>query len=110
MAKSDQYPIFVHWYKTLDWILDKCEKMPRHQRFTLSGRIANLGLEVQEGIIAAIYTRERKPILRQVNLELEKLRVLFRICYDRRYISERQYAYVAAQLEETGKMVGGWSR
>lgn len=110
MSKNDQYPLFVHWYQTLDWILDKCEKMPKHLRFSLSGRIANLSLDIQEGIVEAIYTKDRNAILRRMNLELEKLRILFRICFERRYISERQYTYIAERVNEAGKMIGGWAR
>ncbi|HRD79775.1 MAG: hypothetical protein IAE84_05855 [Saprospiraceae bacterium] len=36
------YPIYEHWYKTANWILDKCDGMPKHIRFTISGRIAPL--------------------------------------------------------------------
>ena len=110
MSKTDQYPIFVHWYKTLDWLLDKCDKMPKHSRFTLSGRIANMGLDIQEKIIEAIYTKNRSPILQAINLLLEKLRIFFRISFERRYISSRQYAFISEELNTTGRMLGGWMK
>jgi len=108
MRKTDNYPLFIHWYKTLDWILDKCEKMPKHVRFSLSGRIANYALDIQEGIVEAIYTKERKAILNGLNLSLEKLRILFRIAHDRKYISHKQHEFISLHLLEAGKMLGGW--
>ena len=110
MSKPQDYPLFVHWYKVLDWILDRCEKMPKHVRFSVSGRIANLALSVQEGIIEAIYTKDRKGILNQLNLRLEKLRILFRLVHDRKYISTRQYAFISEQINVAGRMVGGWMK
>ncbi|MBK8490232.1 MAG: four helix bundle protein [Saprospirales bacterium] len=65
MASPTGYPLFEQWYKTNDWILDKCDKLPRSTRFTLSGRIANLSLEVLELITEAIYTHERSPLLKR---------------------------------------------
>lgn len=102
------YPLFEHWYKTADWILDKCDKMPKHLRFTLSGRIANTALEVLDLITEAVYTRDRKPLLRRINLLLEKLRILFRLCFDRQYLGPAQYEYIQTELQTAGRMCGGW--
>ena len=49
-------------------------------------------------------------ILERINLYIEKLRVIFRISFKRRYISKNQYEYVSTMLNETGKMIGGWKK
>ena len=108
MASPSGYPLFEHWYKTTDWILDKCDKLPRQTRFTLAGRIANLALETLELITEAIYSHDRAPLLKKINLDLEKLRIFFRLCKDRRLISVAQYQFIIGELQTTGKMVGGW--
>ncbi len=107
---KEDYPVFVKWSKVLDWILDRVEKFPKNVRFTLSGRIANISLDILEGLIEAIYIKNRIHILERQNLYIEKLRVLFRICYERHYISIRQYEYITEELDETGRMLGGWIR
>lgn len=106
----EDYPIFVHWYQTLDWILSTVERFPRGARFSIASRLADSALETMELILEAIYTKERVYILDRINLYIEKQRVLFRISHDRRYLSTRQYEYVANALEETGRMVGGWRK
>lgn len=105
---NQDYPLFVKWYKTLDWIMDRTEGFPKSVRFSLSGKIMNLSLELLEGIIEAIYTKQRLHILETLNIRVEKLRILFRICHDRRYISIRQYEFISDELNETGRMLGGW--
>ncbi|MEO5333744.1 MAG: diversity-generating retroelement protein Avd [Magnetococcus sp. YQC-5] len=107
---KEDYPIFVHWYKTLDWILDTVERFPRNARFTLAARLADDALAVMELIVEAIYTKDRRHILNKVNLVLEKQRVLFRIAHDRHYLSTRQYEYIARALNDAGRMVGGWRK
>lgn len=107
---KEDYPIFVLWLKATDWILDTVEKYPKSVRFTITNRISNLTLDVMEGIVEAIYTKKRSYILGRVNLFIEKLRILFRISYGRRYISARQYEHISEMLNETGKMAGGWSK
>jgi hypothetical protein len=107
---KEDYPIFVKWLAATDWILDTVEKYPKSVRLTMTTRIANLTLDVMEGIIEAIYTKQRSYILGKLNLYIEKLRILFRISFTRRYISKSQYEHVSTLLDETGRMVGGWRK
>ena len=106
----DDYPLFVHWHQTLDWILTTAENFPKNARFSLASRLADSALNTVELIIEAIYTKDRLHILDRINLYMEKQRVLFRIAHDRRYISTRQYEYVAKAIDEAGKMTGGWRK
>ncbi len=108
MAKTADYPIFVLWYKNLDWILDKCEKMPVNTRFTIANRLATVAIDNIELLTEAIYAKDKQIYLQKFNLNLEKIRIFFRIAYDRRYISGAQYGYISEQLNETGKMLGAW--
>jgi hypothetical protein len=107
---KEDYPIFVKWVEATDWIMSTVEKFPKTVRFTVSSRIVNMTLDVLEGIVEAIYTRNRSHILRRLNLYIEKLRVLFRISFTRRYISKAQYEFVSGLLDETGRMIGGWEK
>ncbi|MBL7774377.1 MAG: diversity-generating retroelement protein Avd [Saprospiraceae bacterium] len=100
--------LLEHWYKTTDWILDKCDRFPKQTRFTVAGRIAALVLDTLERITEAAYSKEKRMALLQVNLHLEKLRLLFRLCYDRRYISPAQYEFVQREINTAGRMCGGW--
>ena len=104
------YPIFEQWYKTLNWILGTVEKYPKNARFSIASRVADLSIDAMESIIEVIYTKDRKPILDRLNMQLEKLRVLFRLSHDRRYISMSQYEYVSKAINTTGKMAGGWRK
>ncbi len=107
---NENYPIFVHWYKTVDWILSSVERFPKNARFSLASKISNFALDTMELIVQAIYTRHRLRLLQQINLLLEQQRVLFRIAHDRRYISPRQHEHIANALNEAGCMIGGWRK
>lgn len=104
----NDYPLFELWYKTTDWILEKCDKMPRHTRFTINGRIANLALDTLDLINEAIYSKQKKPLLLRVNLNLERLRIFFRLCTDRHYLSAAQNQYIQQEINNAGRMCGGW--
>lgn len=108
MPAPEAYSIFDRWYKTCDWILQTCERMPKHTRFTLSGRIVNMALDVTALLTEAIYRKDRAAALRRVNLLLEQLRIFFRLSKDRRYISLKQYEFILESINEVGRMTGGW--
>lgn len=107
-AKNSQYPLFSAYYQTYNWILDKMELMPRKIKFTVSDRIVVISTEILEQIIEAIYSKEKKIVLTQINLRLEKLRIFFRLLFERHHISEKQYLHICEKLDECGKMTGGW--
>lgn len=107
---KDEYPLYVHWYATLDWLLATAERFPKNARFSLASRIANLGLDVMEGVVECIYSKNRGFLLDRINLNLEKLRIFMRIAHDRRYISTRQYEHISGELDTAGRMTGGWKK
>lgn len=107
-SNTHNYPLFEHWYKTNGWLLERCDAMPKHTRFTINGRIANVSIDIMELLIEAIYSKEKIPFLQKINLKLEKLRIFFRLCTDRHYISIKQYEYIIEQIDTAGRMCGGW--
>lgn len=108
MSHPKEYPLYEHWYRTLNWVLDRCDRMPRHTRFTVSGRIAALAIETSELLLGAIYSKERLPLLQAANLNFERLRLYFRLCKDRNYLSVAQYEYISREVNKAGAMCGGW--
>ena len=95
-------------YQFVLWLVPTVEKFPRGQRFLLGDRIQRTVLEVTEGIVEATYSAQSAQILRQVNLALEKLRLLFRLAKDLRYLDLRRYEFAARSIDEIGRLIGGW--
>ena len=101
-------PVLEKTYQFVLWVVPTVEKFPRSQKLLLSDRIQNSALDVLEGLVEAAYTKARAPILARVNLDLEKLRYLFRLAKDLHYLDLRRYEFAARALDEIGRMVGGW--
>ena len=73
---DEELPIFVHWSQFLHWLLNTTLKFPKRVRFTFSSRIDNLALDIVELLIEARYSHDKIALLKQINLHLEKLRIL----------------------------------
>lgn len=102
--------LFVLWYDFSKWLFEKTEKFPKKVRFLFSDRINNLALDIIEGIVEAQYSRCKLDMLRHIDLNMEKLRVLLRMSYDLRYLDHNGYEFASRKLSEAGRMVGGWRK
>jgi len=108
MAESDS--IIIKMYDILLYAMPIINKFPRDYKFVLGDRIQQTLISTFEALLEAYYSvrSEKKSILSKVNVSLEKLRYLARLCYDLKLISNDRYQYLVERYNEVGKMVGGW--
>lgn len=103
-------PVYTLLIDLLGWTLDRTASLPKSQRFTFGERVDQLTLDCLEFTLEAIYATPPKKAepLRRVNLNLEKLRVFWRLICQRGWISAQQLLFVSQRLDEIGRMIGGW--
>jgi hypothetical protein len=103
-------PIYTALVELTGWTLDRTADIPKSHRFSFGQRLDNLTLDALLLAVRALYTprTDKPPLLAELNLTLEQLRVLWRLLHDRRWISQQQLLFVNRQLDEIGRMTGGW--
>lgn len=105
-----ELPIFAKWLEFLKWLLPTLEKFPKKVRFTITNRLENMALDVAELMVEARYSGEKRGPLKRINLQLEKMRVLFRIAHHAKVCPTRPYHFASQKINEVGVMLGGWIR
>jgi len=112
MKPETKPPIYTVLVELTGWTLDRTADIPKSARFTFGQRLDNFTLDALLLATRAIYAeRSRKPeLLRELNLLLEQLRVLWRLVHERRWISQSQILFVNVKIDEIGRMTGGWLR
>lgn len=105
-----ELPVFTAFYEVMLWAFARADGFPKVLRPTLTARFLALHVEVLEGLLELRYTRERPPIFRQINLGIEKLRVLSRLLKDRRAFSVEQYEHFNREVDKVGRQLGGWMK
>ena len=100
--------IFEKTYEMILWLYPTINKFPKSQRFVLGQQIETAILEILKGIIQANSERDKIPYLKQMSVELDKLRILIRLSKDLKFINIKQYQFVVEKINEVGKMLGGW--
>lgn len=94
----------------LGWTLQRTADLPKAQRFTFGQRPDNATLDALMLGVRALYSPRpaKPPLLTELNLLLEQLRVLWRLVHEQRWISQQQLLHVNGRLDEIGRMTGGW--
>jgi hypothetical protein len=83
-------------------------KFPRTEKYTLGERIENTALNVLDGIIESNNEFEKTKSLQKTVVELDKLRIFFRLAKDLAFMSFEQYEYGSKLIDELGRLLGGW--
>ncbi len=92
------------------WLLQKTERFPRSHRFTVGDRLSTAALDLTETLGAAVFESKPLPLLHRARQRINQLRFLLRLAKDLRLIQAASYGHAAEQLEELGRMTGGWIR
>lgn len=111
MAK-DELVVIDRTYELVRWFLPHLAKFPRSHRYGLGQRIETRLYETFEALVRAKYSAAagKREQLNAVNLELEVLRMLCRLAAELAILPHKSHEFAARELNEIGKMVGGWLR
>jgi len=103
-------PIVKHAKDTYLIWFEYFQKLPEIHRYTLGLRIDDLFVEIIENLASAGFS---KPPEKQnfINLTIRKndtLKVLLMILWEVKSLDDKKYILLSKQLDELGKMLGGW--
>ncbi|MGH8916865.1 MAG: four helix bundle protein, partial [Actinomycetes bacterium] len=85
---------------------------PKRDRYSLGSKIDTITLEILEFLFkTSVVSREQKlALLQTISAKLDLLKVLLRLAHDNKTMGTKQYLSLEMQLQEVGKMTGGWIR
>lgn len=110
MKPSGELLVITTAYDLALELTERVRKFPRDLRFVLGDRILVTVYDLLDTLVAARYSRDRAALLRQANLQLERLRFHVRMAHDLRVLDVRRYELVSEMVREAGRMVGGWTK
>ncbi len=88
------------------------KKFPKSDRYTIAHKVSDSLLELLTVIMRAQYlSREQARFqLIQVSPRLDEVKILIRLSARLRIIPEKTYLDLEEELDEVGRMLGGWIR
>lgn len=100
--------VIKHGYDFSKWLLQHTGKFPKSYRFSVAAKMENAILDFIEFTTVANLRREKLPLLKEADEALARIRLLFRLSYEMRFINMKSYEYGSKQLGELGRLLGGW--
>jgi hypothetical protein len=104
--------VLARTYDLLAWLLPKAERFPKVYRYTVTQRLMNAALDLQEALFDAQSQggSTRQKHLRAADAHLNKLRLYLRLAHQWQWLSHGQYRHVSEMVAEVGRLLGGWLR
>lgn len=105
-------PIFKKTYELYKSFCEARRHSSRLDRYTIWQKSDSIILEIVEGILKASqkYKSEKLPILEKLSIKLNFLRVFLRLMKDIESIKLEEYTQMEENVDEIGRMLGGWIR
>lgn len=111
MARYDHLPIYHAAFDLAVHIEKIVRHFSRYHKYSLGSELRDSSRRILERIIEANNSHEREPILLKLRQDLEKLKVLTRLCHESGgFASTRAYLYVSEQVVNIAKQNEGWLR
>ena len=87
-------------------------QFPRAERYALAAEIKQSMYKILRLIIQANKQRNKRQLQIEIDTELDVLRTFIRLAADNqtKYLPLRKYEIWSKQLNEIGKMLGGWMK
>lgn len=101
-------PLFARSYDFVRWLIPQTTKFPREQRFVLAARLQQTVLDFMESLYTAGSGHDRRQSLQRADVLLKQLRFYLRLSHDLQLLSTRRYEHACRQVEEIGRLLGGW--
>lgn len=107
---SEEMIILSRMFDLLDWLLPKAERFPRVYRATVTQRMMDAALDLQERLFDAQGVRgaKRATALYAADAALGKLRLYLRLAHHWHWLNGGQYEHVSRMVAEVGRLLGGW--
>lgn len=100
--------VFQKAYDCYLYLHTALKHFPKSEKFVLSADIKNTFFEMLKLFLIANKSRYKKKILYEADVQLDILRFRIRAAHNLQFLKTKQYEIVSIQLNEIGKLLGGW--
>jgi four helix bundle protein len=108
MSDAKELIIYQKHYDLIIYSFPIINRFPRDQRFVLGQQIENSMLEIAKMIVHVNKLKQKKMRLFEIDVELEKLRLLIRLAKDLKMMTISKYGHHCERMDEIGRLLGGW--
>jgi hypothetical protein len=109
---NNEIPIIKKVYELYKTFYAYSKLFPKKDKYVLGSRCEEYIIATLELLLAASSAprSEKQVFIRQANIKFDALKIFVRIANEIKMIDNKKYLILQKQLQEIGRMLGGWQR
>ncbi|OGI26335.1 MAG: hypothetical protein A3J76_00020 [Candidatus Moranbacteria bacterium RBG_13_45_13] len=109
---NDNIPVIKKIYELYRNFYLYSKLFPKKDKYTLGSRCEIYIIDTLEVLLAAGSAPriEKHSLIKKANVKFDALKVFLRLASDVKMIDDKKYLALQKQIQEIGRMIGGWQR
>jgi hypothetical protein len=105
-------PVIQKQIKVYKCWQDILSNFPKTSKYSLGTKIDNALIETVSLTFSALYSKSEQKfnMVSEAGIKLDLVKFLLRIAWEIKALDNKKYAAISEQLDEIGRMIGGWAR
>src|SRR3989338_10394157 len=112
MAQYSHLPIYIKTYEVIKFIYRIVQQFRKEYKYTLGVELQQIIWQVIDEIIRtnSLPDNQKKEGIEKISQLFDKFKIRFRFAYEIGLLTDKKFGIAQKEMEEIGKMIGGWSR
>lgn len=110
--KNTDIPIIKNLYELYKVFYSYSVLFPKKDKYTLGAKCEMYIITTLELLLEAscAYREEKLELIKKANAKFDALKLFIRLLKDLNIIDSKKYLELQKQIQEIGRMLGGWQR
>jgi hypothetical protein len=112
MAQYAHLTIYIKTYEFIKLNYRIVRQFPREYKYTLGEELQKISWSILDEIIStnSLSDAVKKGGIGKISMLFDMFKIRFRLAYELGLIKDKKFAAAQVQMEEIGKMIGGWAK
>jgi len=112
MAQYSHLPIYVKTYEFIKYIYRIIQQFRKEYKHTLGAEIQQIAWQILDEVIKtnSLPDSQKEDSIQEISYLFDKFKIRFRFAYEIGLMTNRKFGVAQQQIEEIGKMIGGWQK
>ncbi len=112
MAQFSHLPIYIKTYEFIKFVCRVVQQFRKEYKYTLGAELQQIIWQILDEIIKtnSMSDSEKREGIEKISQLFDKFKIRLRFAYEIGLLTDRKFGIAQKEMEEIGKMIGGWSR
>jgi len=112
MAQYSHLPIYIKTYEFIKYIYKIIQQFRKEYKYTLGAEIQYIIWQILDEVIKtnSLPDNQKRDGILKISYLFDKFKIRFRFAYEMNLMTNRKFGVAQKQIEEIGRMIGGWQK